>query len=668
MRRVALFAVVPILSFCALQARGAEGRRLPATATAERSAEGHGPALAVDGNESTLWIANLKVAPENNRTWFQLDLGGVKQVAHLHWQAAQGQPYPASAPSTYRVLLSDDAKTWVPAGPAGEGGIEPVGDVLLNGDARYVRLETTKINDGSGWSLGLREIWVTEGRDNSAAAARFRPRLTAQDGKVRLTWSAPEGSKPAQYRLFRTEAPRGKAGAALATVPGTTTDYTDAIPNWSPRYYHLEALDSAGKVLATSAIAAGIARPQGADAAPIETFAFWYEPYKPSTDASPSLKHIGNAPIVIGPGFQAAADLAKNGRGLLPYVTYYQTAGWVGSGTFPQTADPKEVAAKIAPVCFYRKSVSFVGCPPGYVPTVFCRPGNVEYRANAVQYTTCPNSAPFRDLVLAHTRKQLDGGVAGFFVDNGYEDDVAARAQCESTEHAHYYGEELTAADAFLGMLLDVTCEVKKRHPNGVVMVNGGVPAKSSYYGLTLGDVCDGQLWESFLRSSYSTEKEHVYAWQGVYNRAVDLEKAWNGVPSRKMFVLSYPWNREEAYFCYATAKLCNLPWSASLGISDPQHKEFGGHFGTYPELVDLRLGSPTDAKAYGGMKLGSAYFREFAKGMVVVNPDKTERRVVIDLQGKLRKYRDVFAGKDGEGATISLTLPAESGRVLLWK
>jgi hypothetical protein len=645
----------------------AQGPRLKAVATAEKSAPGYGPELAVDGDEATLWIANLKAVPENNRVWFQLDLGSVKQVARLRWIAAQNTPYPASAPKEYRVLVSRDGARFTPvAVPPVEGANEPTGDVLLNTDARYVRLETTRVNDGSGWALGLREIWVTEGRDTSAGQRGLRPRVTSRDGAVRLDWTLPAEVKAARLKLYRTEAPKEKPAAPLATLPGTARDYLDPIPNWTPRYYRLEAVGSDGKTVLESDLAAAVARPTGRAAAPVETFAFWYEPYRPSTGPDPSIKHIGDAPFVIGPGFQeAAADLKKLGKGLLPYVTYYQTAGW--AGTFRKEEDPEKVREKIAPVAFYRKSLRYPDSPPGFVPGVFSRPGNVEYNPRAVQYTMCPNSAAFRQMALEHARKQLAGGASGFFVDNGYEDDVAASAVCESPFHEHYYGDDLTSADAFLGMLLEVSCEVKKRDPGGVVMVNGGVPGKSRYYGLGLGDVCDGQLWESYLRSSYQTPKEHVYDWQSVYTRSVELEKAGNATPPRKMFVLSYPWDRNEAYFCYATAKLCNLPWSASLGRSDPEHKEFGGHFGTYPELVDLRLGLPVKPSEYGGKKLDEGYFREYERGVVVVNPTKGPQALTVPL-GKERRYRDTFAGKDGEGASITVQLPPESGRVYLWK
>lgn len=645
-------------------ARGGEGPRLSAMPTAQMSAPGHGPLLAVDGDAATLWIANLKPNRRNNRVWFQLDLGRVKAVARLHWSAATGSPYPASAPKKYRVRLSRDGRRWTTAvSVTARGANEPIGNLLLNGQARYVRLETGQVNDGSGWSLGLREIWVTGGRDDSAARRQLRPRAVAGDGLIRLTWKTPPVNS-SRLRLYRALAP-GSAGTVLVSGPAEPGHFTDHVKNWVPHYYRLEALDAGGQRLLISDNTAAFARSRQPVTGRVETFAFWYEPYKPTTDSDASIRHIGHGSFVVGPGAGAAADLAKAGMGLLPYVTLYQTSRW--AGTFPSTADPRAVAKKIAPIAFYQPGLHYTHAPRGYLPTVFCRPGNVEYNPRAIQYTTCPNSAPFRDMVRAHVRKQLAGGVVGFFVDNGYRDDIAARSVCRSTLHAHYYGNDLTSADAFLGLLMEMTCAVKKRNPRGVVMVNGGVAPGAEFGGLKLGDVSDGLLWESYLRSSYSTRDKHVYNWRSVYKRSVDLEKAWYASPPERMFVLSYPWDRGEAFFCYATAKLCNLPWSAGLGISDSDHSRFGGHFGTYPELIALRLGKPTRQRRYGGGRIGAVYLRFYEHGLVMVNPTKRPQPLAVRLD-RVRSYRDLYGRTDGSGRVITNTLPSESGRVYLWK
>jgi hypothetical protein len=589
----------------------------------------------------------------------------VKQVARLHWIAAQGSPRPASWPAEYRVLLSTDGNSWTPVANPGKGGPNVEGDVTLNADARYLRLETIKINDGTGWSLGLREIWATAGRDDSEARRSLRPKLTSENGAIRLTWNAPSGMNPARYHLYHLDTPISSTRHELTSTRADGTSYTDRVPNWTPRYYYVEAVDADGKVLLQSDLAAGIARPSRT-ATPLETFAFWYEPYRPSTDPKPTLDRVGNAPFVIGPNFdEAAADLKSNGKGLLPYVSYYQTRVW--TGYFKKDSDPRAVAAKITPIAFYRQNLHYPDSPPGFAPSVFSRPGNVEYSPGKIEYITCPNSAPFREMVLEHTRKQLDGGAVGFFVDNGYDDPVAADKGCGSRQHLHYYGEGITSAQAYLGLLLDVYCEVKKRNPNGVLMVNGGVPPQTNYCGLTLGDVCDGQLWESYLRTSYTTPNEHVQDWQSVYNHSLELEKEAHSSKPHKMFVLSYPWNREEAYYTYATAKLFNLPWSANLGENDASHARFGGHFGLYPELVGLRLGQPIRVDEYGGTKFGQVYYREYEHGLVVVNPTKDVQTVSVRLD-RLHTYQDLFSKENGEGSFITVRLSPESGRVYTWR
>ena len=284
------------------------------------SAAGHGPALAVDfERKHAVDRQPQRRRRENNHVWFQLDLGSVKPVARLHWLAAQGTPYPASAPKEYRVLLSSDGQHWRPMPvPPVEGASEPNGDVLLNATARYVRLEATKINDGTGWSLGLREIWVTGGRDHSLAARQFRPRVTAADGAVRLAWTVPSVPRAARINLYRTDTPKAKASRPLVTLSPHARGYLDRIPNWTPRYYRLEAVDGRGRSLLNSDLAAAVARPAAGAAAPVETFAFWYEPYHPSTEPDASLRHIGNAAFVVGPGFDAAADLARVRQGPAP--------------------------------------------------------------------------------------------------------------------------------------------------------------------------------------------------------------------------------------------------------------------------------------------------------------------------------------------------------------
>jgi F5/8 type C domain len=92
-----------------------------------------------------------------------LDLQAVYEVDRIRWTGGAWTPYPAQSPGDYTVAVSEDGRRWsavaTRTNPAGViNGSEPV---RLN--ARYIKLTTTKVNEGSGWALAFHEFWV-EGR------------------------------------------------------------------------------------------------------------------------------------------------------------------------------------------------------------------------------------------------------------------------------------------------------------------------------------------------------------------------------------------------------------------------------------------------------------------------------------------------------------------------
>jgi hypothetical protein len=182
------------------------GSRLPATATSSAEAAGYPIGNAIDGDDGTVWIANLTPVASNNHVWLQLDLGGTKYVSRLRFTTANSTidaPYPAHGPSDYRVEASIDGTTWRPiAGVSVPNGNTGSGDHIVDGAARYLRLTTTRINDGTGWALGLRELWA-EGGDypapggsrlpagvTASAAAHGYPPDNAADGDHSSQWIA----------------------------------------------------------------------------------------------------------------------------------------------------------------------------------------------------------------------------------------------------------------------------------------------------------------------------------------------------------------------------------------------------------------------------------------------------------------------------------------------
>jgi hypothetical protein len=163
------------------------------------------------------------------------------------------------------------------------------------------------------------------------------------------------------------------------------------------------------------------------------------------------------------------------------------------------------------------------------------------------------------------------------------------------------------------------------------------------------------------LRSSRRDPAAHRADWAQTHARAIALERE-----GARTVVLSYPFDRDEAFFCYASAKLSQLPWAAGLGDRDPRHQHDDGFFGTHPELVGARLGHALGDEP-GGVALGAVWLRAFEHGLVLVNPTGSPVMVTVPLQGP-RQYRELYSGREAAGVRFSGQLPPESGRVLIWR
>jgi len=156
------------LSFLEFWAEGSDSDNiLGATATASAEASGYPANNAVDGSTATPWVANLTPTTSNNNAWFQLDFGSRKQIDRVRWVGSNGSPYPASSPAEYTFQVSDDGSTWQTVGTRTNTPVPQVnadaiinGDELLNAQGRYLRIVTTKVNDGTGWSLSFLEFWA----------------------------------------------------------------------------------------------------------------------------------------------------------------------------------------------------------------------------------------------------------------------------------------------------------------------------------------------------------------------------------------------------------------------------------------------------------------------------------------------------------------------------
>jgi hypothetical protein len=131
---------------------------------------------AIDLATNTQWIATTNgTSPDNNNAWYQIDLGSRKQIDRVKWIGATGTPFYASSPTDYSIAVSDDENSWTPVLSRVNAGPVFNGSESMSAQGRYVRITTTKVFDGTGWSLSFHEFWV-EGSDvSNLLAAKVTP-------------------------------------------------------------------------------------------------------------------------------------------------------------------------------------------------------------------------------------------------------------------------------------------------------------------------------------------------------------------------------------------------------------------------------------------------------------------------------------------------------------
>jgi hypothetical protein len=138
--------------------------RLAATVATSSAATGYPASYAGDGNTTTQWVASLNGNdPNNNNAWIRLDFGARMTLQSLKWQGAGGTPYPAWSPTNYSIQISDDGISWQTVVTRSNSAPVVNGNEPLNAQTRFVRMLTSKVGDGTGWSLSFFEFWA-EGR------------------------------------------------------------------------------------------------------------------------------------------------------------------------------------------------------------------------------------------------------------------------------------------------------------------------------------------------------------------------------------------------------------------------------------------------------------------------------------------------------------------------
>jgi hexosaminidase len=143
------------------------------------------PDLAVDGKGNTRWSSAIE-----DDQWFYIDLGEKKAFDRvvIRWQT------PAD---TYKILVSDDAQTWMNVRDndgiiQSKGGAETVNFPSL--EARYVKFQGIKRApvEGTLYGYSFYEFEVYQLNDLQSVIDKVTAVLSVQAGQTKLDWSAAE--------------------------------------------------------------------------------------------------------------------------------------------------------------------------------------------------------------------------------------------------------------------------------------------------------------------------------------------------------------------------------------------------------------------------------------------------------------------------------------------
>jgi hypothetical protein len=190
--------------------------RLAAAVSTNEEAVGYPASNASDGNVTTQWVASLNSNdPNNNNAWIQLDFGAPMFVCCLKWLGAAGSPYPADSPTDYSIQSSNDGANWQAVITRSNATPVRTGAEPINQQTRYLRLATTKVGDGTGWSLSFLEFWA-EGRAFLSSLALNPTSVTGGSPSIgTVTLSGPAPSDGAVVAL--------SSSSTAGTIPSNVT-------------------------------------------------------------------------------------------------------------------------------------------------------------------------------------------------------------------------------------------------------------------------------------------------------------------------------------------------------------------------------------------------------------------------------------------------------------
>jgi len=264
-------------------------------------------------------------------------------------------------------------------------------------------------------------------------------------------------------------------------------------------------------------------------------------------------------------------------------------------------------------------------------------------------YVVCPNVKGYVEAALEYVRKLMEDGAAGVFIDN-----VGQRKRCFGPEfhtHEHLHPTQL---DAFADLLRRVREVVREYDPDGLVLLNSASP-----------ESLPAEFWE---HADADMAESYICTWVSD-TRWLDWHNHWNAMgrkvskwleKGKTVLALSYLGHtknpvKDDAYFCYCSARLSGFIWSAGGDVLKGNPAEI---------LYDIRLGEPVEPER----EADGVHYRIFQNGIVAVNPEKKEGRLRIPGREGFTTfdlYNESRVSEPGEDVVIPV--PPESGRVYLY-
>lgn len=431
----------------------------------------------------------------------------------------------------------------------------------------------------------------------------------------------------------------------LINAPGTVNV---ALSAFVVRYYRADVMNG-GLIAQSSSVTYGQS-PNGAVSAVagLKSFQWWWETWVTGGGGTLSLIGIPQGVSIGGSSTNAFADIVANlgSIPIMPYATVYATDRWDPTGG----------------------NYANIGCDLGAGPIASKYGGAFAYEmccaSNATRLQVLNSFAGISPPALESATF-----TNGILIDNGLWAGTDGLSSCTAA-HAHQIS---TTLDTFglsaVRLGLEALAARKTANPNASVIVNAGgyfkhyVEHYTNFYGTDLRALPFDQFGcENYLfTASPSSGGGHQNAtWAAVYAASILMEGD-NSTYFGQWLAWAYPTDKDENYWAYCTAQLCNLAYTSNLGVDG-----FNGHKGVWPEITNLRLGAPVNVGPGADGTLTGCYYREYANGWVIVNP--TAGDITVTLPARLRRQAtNIYDSSTFAGGSTFL-VPATSGRVFTFQ